>query len=304
MRLSDILARDNADPWRRKTPWEAAIDSHDPWGRFDELEKPDTAYEPQPTMPHAQKPQRETSVRDAAQAKPAHTTRPDDLGVVAQPSRSETARAPKRLILPPPIRQLPSAWGMEVQRIAHHLAFGHAQAPHTVLFAAPIPQSGVSTLTFLLAHHLASSTPDGRTLLLRLVLEPQPMRHDSLTLAVGDPFSWQQLPSDQALNILTLYGGENYSVAEKVRWYRSLLASARRLYATVVIDTPPFNRCPDSYLLTSETDGVVLVLKSGAVRKPAVAALVKELNGLSIPVLGSVLTFREYPLPRWLIRLL
>lgn len=191
---------------------------------------------------------------------------------------------------------------MEIQRIAHHLAFGVRHAPQAVLFAAPLPSSGVSTLSYLLSHHLASSAPQQRTLFLRYL--PHLQTGEVPALPVGAPFSWQQLPADQALNTLTLFGGNEYSVAEKMRWFRALIASARRLFVTILIDVPPFNRCAESYLLASESDGVVLVLKSGEVRKPAVAALRSELHRMGIQVLGGILTFRRYPLPQWLIRLL
>jgi Mrp family chromosome partitioning ATPase len=101
-----------------------------------------------------------------------------------------------------------------------------------------------------------------------------------------------------------MVGGGDYSVAEKVRWFRALITSARQLFAIILIDVPPFNRCAESYLLASESDGVVFVLKSGEVRKPAVAALRSELQRMGINVIGSILTFRRYPLPQWLIRLL
>jgi Mrp family chromosome partitioning ATPase len=112
------------------------------------------------------------------------------------------------------------------------------------------------------------------------------------------------LPADQSLNTLRLYGGAEFSVAEKVRWFRSLIASARQLFGIILIDVPPLVRCAEGYLLASESDGVVMVLKSGQVRKPAAMSLRAELQRMNIPILGGILTFRRYPLPQWLLRVL
>lgn len=93
-------------------------------------------------------------------------------------------------------------------------------------------------------------------------------------------------------------------MAEKERWFRSLITTARKNYDVVFIDVPPFARCAESYLLAGLADGVVLVLRSGEVRKPALKSLLDELRHMDIKVIGSVLNFRSYPLPDWLIRLL
>ncbi len=277
MRLSEILKQSATTAARPASPaWQV---DDDPWGR--RLSVPPSA--PPDRLSPAAMPAVERK-------KPA-----------AMPLAPATGN-PASLVLPAPLRRLPPAWGLEIQRIAHHLAFGMPHAPQAVLFAAPIPASGVSTLTFLLSHHLASSAPEGRTLLLRYL--PHPLGESGSSLPVGAPFSWQQLPANHILNTLTMVGGSDYSVAEKVRWFRALITSARQLFATILIDVPPFNRCAESYLLASESDGVVFVLKSGEVRKPALAALRSELQHMGINVLGSVLTFRRYPLPRWLIHLL
>jgi len=276
MRLSEILNRSAATAAPPTAPaWEI---EDNPWGR------PSASPSVSPGQPT---PTSAPAVQDKS---------PD-----AAPS-APAATKPSSLVLPEPLRRLPPAWELEIQRIAHHLAFGIPNAPQVVLFAAPIPASGVSTLTFLLSHHSASSTPEGRTLLLRYL--PRPLAEAGPSLSVGAPFSWQQLPANHALNTLTMVGGGDYSVAEKVRWFRALITSARQLFATILIDVPPFNRCAESYLLASESDGVVFVLKSGEVRKPAVAALRNELQRMGINVLGAILTFRRYPLPQWLIRLL
>jgi hypothetical protein len=46
----------------------------------------------------------------------------------------------------------------------------------------------------------------------------------------------------------------------------------------------------------------VLVLKSGESRYPALNGLVSDLDALGIKVIGTVLNFRQYPIPRWILK--
>lgn len=209
MRLSDILEQKNRSATLRDSPWADDVWGGDPWGRngLNDQPKP-TEPEPQPSR-----------TRNAAQGEEERTTSHPPK---PHPAVTVQAKGAAPLVLPPPVRQLPAAWGLEVQRIAHRLAFGQPQAPQVVLFVAPIPQSGVSTLSYLIAHHLASSAREGRTLLLTLTPAAEHAPREAFTLPIGAPFSWTQLPADHALNRLTL----SLAVAN-FRWPKRSVGSAR-----------------------------------------------------------------------------
>ena len=70
----------------------------------------------------------------------------------------------------------------------------------------------------------------------------------------------------------------------------------------IIIDAPPFFAAPETFSLAKASDGVVLILRAGVSRHPAVNALVSDLDQLGIPVLGTVLNYRQYPIPQWLLR--
>jgi len=292
MKFSDIL--DSTGSSRARPPKRYLTEREDPWGRFS---APDDAA--QASASHAATAPAEKQRQEKETQAPGANGQPKASPFSAAASHTDSA-----LILPPPVPRLPVGWGMEIQRIAHHLVFGLPEAPQVVLFSALVPQSGVSTVAYLLSHHLASSQSDKRTLLLSYSPSEPLTSNPAHSLYVGESFSWRQLPADQSLNTLRLYGGAEFSVAEKVRWFRSLIASARQLFGIVLIDVPPLVRCAEGYLLASESDGVVMVLKSGQVRKPAVMSLRAELQRMNIPILGGILTFRRYPLPQWLLRVL
>jgi Mrp family chromosome partitioning ATPase len=52
-----------------------------------------------------------------------------------------------------------------------------------------------------------------------------------------------------------------------------------------------------SLTLGTLADGVVLVLKAGHTRRPAVHLAITELEGAGVKVLGTVLNQRDYPIP-------
>jgi hypothetical protein len=293
MKFSDIL--NSTGSLRARAPKRYLNEGEDPWGRFSATDDATLASNAR-------------IVLTAPTEKQRQEKETKDPGIDEQPKASRVSGAASHndssLILPPHIPRLPDGWGMEMQRIAHHLVFGLPDAPQVVLFSGLVPQSGVSTVAYLLSHHLASSHSDKRTLLLSYSPSAPLTSNPAHSLYVGESFSWRQLPADQSLNTLRLYGGAEFPVAGKVRWFRSLIASARQLFGVILIDAPPLVRCAEGYLLASESDGVVMVLKSGQVRKPAVTALRAELQRMNIPILGGILTFRRYPLPQWLLRVL
>ncbi len=298
MRLSDILDRGASKPagiGAATSKWVP-----DPWGR-------DAA----PAAAGKATRSSEAPISQTAQPQRASSRSGADAGAAPQveiqppggldPKVPAPAVAPG-FVLPAPLRQLPASWGLEVQRIAHYLNLEQHDGPQTVVLAGLTPQSGVSTLSYLLAHHLAGSGARGRTLLIDFRATGGAASAEHFLLYVGQAFSWQQLPLTHALNCVSLRGGDAFSVSEKLRWFRSLLHTARQLYAHILIDVPPLSRSAEGHLLAGESSGVVLVLKSGEARKPALAAQVAELKRMDVPVLGAVITFRRFPIPGWLLR--
>lgn len=68
-----------------------------------------------------------------------------------------------------------------------------------------------------------------------------------------------------------------------------LLAAARTRYDLVVIDAPPVLAHPDAAVLTRATDGAVLVVGAGRVRRTQVASAMSALESTGAPCLGIVM---------------
>ncbi len=262
----------------------ASVPFPDPWGRAEHapagaaVAAPERFTEPLPPLdtpapPHAT----------------AHS---------AEPAPSGTAK----LSPPPRLLSLPSRWAIETQRITHLLSLERDDAPRVITLSGLQFKCGVSTVALLLAHHLASAQSDQRILLIDYAVSGAALTAWHHLHFVGSALSWQHFPADQSLHCLSLRGGETYAVAERLRWYRSLILSARQRYSRIIIDTPPLGKLVEPLLLAPESDGIVLILKSGATRKPALVHWIQELQRMGVTVLGSVLTFRQYPLPKWLLR--
>ena len=68
-----------------------------------------------------------------------------------------------------------------------------------------------------------------------------------------------------------------------------LLARAREEYDLILIDTPAMMDLPDARILGNMSDGVVLVVRSGATDRRAAKDAMTRLQQDGIPVLGTVL---------------
>ena len=70
---------------------------------------------------------------------------------------------------------------------------------------------------------------------------------------------------------------------------RELVAELRRRYKFVVIDSPPIMAATDAVILSAQTDGVLLVVRSGATPKEAFTRTRDLLAGVKARLLGVIL---------------
>ena len=70
--------------------------------------------------------------------------------------------------------------------------------------------------------------------------------------------------------------------------FEELLATVRRRYDTVVIDTPPCRQIADGIVIASQCDAVILVVRLGLVRRDDLTAIATRLSSSSFRLLGEV----------------
>jgi len=108
---------------------------------------------------------------------------------------------------------------------------------------------------------------------------------ENLWLASGDPAS---------------RNGASPTLDDVQGWINGLPAE----FAHVVISAPPVGLYADAALLAREADGVVLVLEANATRWRTARKAKHALENARVPVLGTVLNNRTFPIPEKIYRLL
>ena len=82
----------------------------------------------------------------------------------------------------------------------------------------------------------------------------------------------------------------------------NLLLIVKNNYRWIVFDMPPLSRVPSFLSLFHLSDGVILVTKSGETRLPALNALISDLEDCGATILGAILNFRTFPIPKFLMK--
>lgn len=209
-----------------------------------------------------------------------------------------------------PLPKMPSRWALELQKAAFLLSQENETKSGSlvVAFSGMQKGGGVTTISYLIAHYLAAEKPDLRVLYVDFSMDrKRPSRQgiDGLfkigqavtnDVFLADPKSFTKFairPSD-----------DNGTTMHCSRWLRDFMETARRHCDWIIVDVPPFSTTPESYTLAQFCDGVVLLLKSGESRYPALNRLVADLEQVGIRVLGTIMNFRQYPIPSWLLKYL
>lgn len=228
---------------------------------------------------------------------------------IADPEESTSAATQRRTLKrAAPLAGIPNRWSLEVQKIVFHLRplVGDDEAPHHVVFSGVQPGPGVSTISYLVAHHLATEGYQQRVLYVNFNpdLAAPPMSNADATFYIGQEINHDEAcyHGDSTLTTIAIRSKDKHAVSIASGWLYEFMTDAQAQFDWIFVDAPPFFTTPETYSIAKACDGVVLVLKSGATRYPALKALVADLDSLGIPIIGTVLNFRQYPLPKWLLR--
>lgn len=199
------------------------------------------------------------------------------------------------------------------QRILLEVEAGRSVA---VTFAGAVPGEGASTLALLFARDLAEA--EGRPVL--LVDADISGQSRSLTgvlksdevegagfgeLLEGTAILEDVVRATEQANLHFLPRGITSGApmellaAERMRRF---LNEAGKHYAFVVLDAAPVLHSPETGLLASGTEGVVLVVRANRTRREIVQRAVRLLNQARCRTFGVVLNDRRYPIPAFIYR--
>ncbi|MEI7613071.1 MAG: hypothetical protein WCK63_09190 [Betaproteobacteria bacterium] len=212
-----------------------------------------------------------------------------------------------QLKIAPPLPRMPARWSLELQKAVFHLAhseFGN-NACRSVCFSGLQRGGGNSTISYLIAHYLAAESSGLRVLFLDFSLDGRRAATQGVdgVFRIGEAVPVDFLRANQnAFARYSIRPGDENSGINCSRWFRELMDISKQHCDWIIVDTPPFFSSPESYPVAQVCDGTVLVLKSGETRYPALNGLVGDLEQMGIRTLGTIMNFRQYPVPRWLLK--
>ena len=197
----------------------------------------------------------------------------------------------------------------EILKLVHVLFLSSPNAPRRVMFCGVDAEDGSSTVCAAAARALASEVSSRVCLVDAKGLE----RSSHRSFDRDEPIS---LPPQS----LTQHG----SVARQIDrnlWLASAshlgsvgisnggaeqmclrLLDLRKEFGYLLVDAPPLGTDIMASVLGQVTDGVVLVLEANATRRVTARRAKQTLDAANVPVLGSVLNNRTFPIPEKLYR--
>jgi capsular exopolysaccharide synthesis family protein len=169
---------------------------------------------------------------------------------------------------------------------------------HSVVISSPNPASGKTMMAFHLAQAAASM---GRRVLLIDADLRRPSLHRQLGIdnlqgltevasaSLDFENAIQRVPWEGNLFVMTA----GNILPDPVRVLSSqamqhFMARSRELFDFIIYDAPPLLGLADAHLLASNTDGLLLVVRLGHVKRPLLQQTMEELRVSAVPVLGAI----------------
>ena len=81
---------------------------------------------------------------------------------------------------------------------------------------------------------------------------------------------------------------------------RARLQELRDHFDYVLIEAPPLSSSTSAILLGKLTDGVVMVVEANTTRREVARKAKNDFNAFEVPLLGTVLNNRDFPIPRYI----
>jgi Mrp family chromosome partitioning ATPase len=85
--------------------------------------------------------------------------------------------------------------------------------------------------------------------------------------------------------------------------FDAILNSLRRAFRFTIADGAPLLKYPDAIQLAARTDGVVLVVRQGHLKREVIRKGIELLQGNQVPILGAVLNRRKFAIPTLVYKL-
>lgn len=182
-------------------------------------------------------------------------------------------------------------------------------APQVVVFTSPQSGTGCSWVCARAAEALADRFPGGICVVDGNLRSPamhsyfllQNDRGLAQALVGNEPISnYVQEVSSQRLSVLTTGAPSTTMTPSVSNRVVERLAELRQKFTFVLIDSAPTNLYADVTLLSSVTDGAILVLAADLTRRDAALQAKDALVAAKFRLLGAVLNKRSFPIPEFI----
>ena len=221
----------------------------------------------------------------------------------------ERAAAPT-LPMPAPAVEPPAGLA-ELFPIRTNLQFALAGIAHpVVVFCSAVPKEGVTTVVYHLARLLAA---DKRTLVIDANF-PNPRMHELFRTSNGRGLSDLVVEKKTLEECVTATTHPNLDLmtsgpaASAAHWFLGSPAAGEILercsagYGIVLIDAPPLRVSPDTAVLGSHADGVVLVVRAGKTSRDVLRYARGLLDNAGARQLGVILNRMKLWVPDFIYR--
>jgi hypothetical protein len=197
----------------------------------------------------------------------------------------------------------------EILKLVHVLFLSSANAPHHVMFCGVDTEEGSGLVCASAARALASEVSSRVCLVdakglgpsLQRSLHPDESAPASSTSLVQHNSVARQIDRNLWLvsaKQLSSVGVSNGGAEQMC----SRLLDLRKEFGYLLVDAPPLGVDIIASVLGQVTDGVVLVLEAHATRRATARRAKETLEAANVPLLGTVLNNRTFPIPEKLYR--
>jgi capsular exopolysaccharide synthesis family protein len=230
----------------------------------------------------------------------------------ASPSRTEPQGLPKRATQHrfKNWSSLPDHVTMGFKKLKNNLLLfcGDIGDSTSIAIASSVHGEGSSVMSANLALAIADEA-DSSVLLMDLNFRshsPYYLRHNvkglsDVFLGSSEPQSVISKTNVENLHLMPCGAAEcDLSNIVALRQFSNLIDALKKEYRFIIIDSPPLQNYPESTLLASKVDGVIIVVQAEKTRREVLIDTKKKLESAEASILGVVLNRRKHYIPRWI----
>lgn len=203
---------------------------------------------------------------------------------------------------------LPDNMDKEFRKLRNNILFIQRNKKHsmTILIASSSHKEGTSLIAKNLSQIIAEE-PDFKVLLVDLNFRFKSIYYgNNNPLGLTDFFLKRVeletiVKQTDVPNLSILPSGQSECLPYKIvdsKEFHQMLDELKKRFSCIIIDSPPIQDYPESTLLASKVDSVILVVQAEKSRMDAIMDTKKKLDAVEANILGVILNRRKHYIPK------